>query len=183
MARTTSTQRGASRRTTRTAPSGPKSRGASTARSRKPPARPRAAVSRARRPAGPWIPVLVVALVAVLGWSLYPALRLQYIASRRLATVEQQYASQTKDKAALRSEVLDLQTPKGVEEAARKGLGYAKAGEDVYIVVPAGESASGTAKGAGVSTASAAEMPPPSLLQQLLDAFFGVEQPSAVVEP
>lgn len=183
MARTTSTQRGASRRTTRTASSGPKSRGASTSRSRKAPARSRASVSRARRPAGPWVPIAVVALVAVLAWSLYPALRLQYIASRSLASVQEQYASLAKSKDALRTQVTELQTPKGVEDTAREDLGYAKKGESVYIVVPAGESTSTAGKGSGVTTASAADMPAPSLLQQLLDLFFGVEQPSPVVAP
>jgi uncharacterized protein YpmB len=125
----------------------------------------------------------VVALVAVLAWSLYPALKLQYIASRSLATVQQQYASITKDKDTLRTQVTDLQTPKGVEETARKDLGYAKKGESVYIVVPAGGSTSTAGRDSGVTTASAADTPEPSLLQQLLDLFFGVEQSSPAVAP
>lgn len=183
MARTTSTQRGASRRTTRTASSGSKSRGASSSRSRKPPVRARASVSRAHRPAGPWVPIAVVALVAVLAWALYPALRLQYIASRSLASVQQQYASLAKNKDTLRTEVMDLQTPKGVEDTARKDLGYAKKGESVYIVVPAGESSATAGDRSGVTTASAADTPAPSLLQQLLDLFFGVDQSSPTVAP
>jgi len=122
-------------------------------------------------------------LVAVLAWALYPALRLQYIASRSLASVQQQYASLAKSKDALRTEVMDLQTPKGVEDTARKDLGYAKKGESVYIVVPAGESSATPGDGSGVTTASAADLPVPSLLQQLLDLFFGVDQSSPAVAP
>ena len=125
----------------------------------------------------------MVALVAVLAWSLYPALRLQYIASRSLDSVQQQYASLTKDKESLRSQVTDLQTPKGVEDTARKDLGYAKKGESVYVVVPAGESSRAAANAPGVTTASTADVPAPSLLQQLLDLFFGLQQASPSVAP
>ncbi len=180
MARTTSTQRGASRRTTRTAPGGPKSRGASTSRTRKTPARTRTTPSRAktRRPAGPWVPIAIVALVAVLAWSLYPAMRLQYLGSRRLAGVEQQYDSLKQREEAVRKEVDALSTPAGVEKAAREKLGFAKANDTVYVV-----SGGNTTKPAGVTNASAAGTPATPLLQQLLDFFFGFEQPSTAVEP
>jgi hypothetical protein len=124
-----------------------------------------------------------VALVAVLAWSLYPALRLQYIASRSLDSVQQQYASLTKDKESLRSQVTDLQTPKGVEDTARKDLGYAKKGESVYVVVPAGEPSGAAWNASGVTTASTADVTAPSLLQQLLDLFFGFQQASPSVAP
>jgi cell division protein FtsB len=190
MARTTSTQRGASRRTTRTASSGPKSRGASTTRSRKAPVRkaaPRAAApsrkrSAARRPAGPWVPIAVVALVAVLGWALYPAMRIEYQASRRLAGVAQQYDSLKQRNAANQQEVAALKTPAGVEKAARENLGYAKSGDNVYIVVPEEGTASAPGSGTGVSSASVAPQPP-NLIQQFLDLIFGVEQPAAPVAP
>jgi len=184
MGRTTSTQRGASRRSTPTAArSGSGGRGAATTRStstKKAPSRARAATkkSAARRPAGPWVPVLVVALVAVLGWSLYPALRLQYQASRRMAGLEQQYNSLRERNAALRSQVAELKTPKGVEKAARDNLGYAKTGERVYVVMP-----TSTANAAPAQAAAVAGEPDRSVVQVLLDALFGVEQPSTAVEP
>jgi cell division protein FtsB len=183
MGRTTSTQRGASRRSTPTAArSGSGGRGATTTRSRsaKAPARARTATkkSAARRPSGPWVPVLIVALVAVLGWSLYPALRLQYQASRRMAGLEQQYNSLRERNEALRSQVAELKTPKGVEKAARDNLGYAKNGERVYMVMPSTPASSAPAR-----TASVAGAPDRTVVQVLLDALFGVEQPSSTVEP
>ena len=187
MARTTSTQRGASRRTARTASSGPKSRAAAPSSSRKPAAAPRGRASSSRprarmqRPAGPWLPVAIVALVVVLGWSLYPALRLQYQASHSLAGLEQQRDSMAQYTASLRKQVADLSTPEGVEKAAREDLGYTKKGEHAYIVMPSGRS-TGTA-GAGGTTASIAGAPEPSLLQVVLDAVFGVAQPASDVEP
>jgi cell division protein FtsB len=188
MARTTSTQRGASRRTTRSASGGPGARGASASRSRKPAAaargrKPAVSRSRARRPAGPWLPVGIVALVVVLAWALYPALRLQYQGSRRMAGLEQQYVSLKARNDALRAQVAALKTPQGVEKAAREGLGYAKAGENVYVVIPSGQATSAQAGVTGVSAASAAATPVPSLLQLVLDALFGVVQPTSTVEP
>jgi cell division protein FtsL len=128
MARTTSTQRGASRRTTRSASGGKGGRGASVSRPRKGAgkARGRASAIHIPRPAGPWVPVTIVALVVVLAWSLYPAMRLQYQASRRMAGLEEQYDSLKKRNDALRKQVADLKTPEGVEKAAREDLGYAK---------------------------------------------------------
>lgn len=194
MARKTSTQQGASRRTTRTATSGSGARGASSSRSRKPAAassgarKPSASRGSKRAPArariripGPWVPVVVVVLLAVLGWSLYPALRLQYQASRRMAGLEQQYESLKKRNDSLRSQVADLKTPQGVEKAAREDLGYAKSGEHVYVVVPSGTATS--AKSAAVSTSSVADTSVASFVRALLDSIFGVQQPTSTVEP
>lgn len=193
MARTTSTQRGASRRTTRTASGGPVARGASSSRSKKKPAatsrasapRTRPASRTSRRPAGPWVPVAIVALVAVLAWSLYPAMRLQYQASRRVDGLQAQYDTLKKRNDALRTQVAALKTPQGVEKAAREGLGYTKKGEHAYVVLPAGQATSTDAAVGGASEASVAGTPQPSLLQVILDAIFGVEQPAptSTVEP
>jgi hypothetical protein len=121
--------------------------------------------------------------VVVLGWSLYPALRLQYQASRRMADLTQQYDSLKQRNDALRAQVAELKTPQGVERAAREDLGYAKTGDNVYVVIPSdGASATGTGD-AGVSTASATQTPDGSLLRYVLDALFGVEQPTSTVEP
>lgn len=133
------------------------------------------------RPAGPWLPVTIVALVLVLGWSLYPALRLQYQASRSLASLQQQRDAIARSNAALRKQVADLSTPAGVEKAAREDLGYTKKGDHAYVVMPSGTPTA--AAGAGSTTASVAGIPEPSLLQVVLDAIFGVAQPTSTVEP
>lgn len=199
MGRTTSTQRGASRRTASTTASrgGAARRGSASARTSsartssakrgsKSPARTGAKVRRTPaagrvrlQPAGPWMPVAAIVLVVVLGWSLYPALKLQYQTSRRAAGLEQQYESLRKRNAALSAEVAALKTPEGVEKAAREKLGYAKSGENVYVVIPDGS------KGASdVTTASMAGGSGTSLIQSILDVIFGVSTPSApVVEP
>lgn len=187
MARTTSTQRGASQRTVRSASGGPKTRAAASSRSRKTASAPRGRATasrpraRAQRPAGPWLPVAIVALVVVLGWSLYPALRLQYQASRSLTTLEQQRDTIATSNAALRKQVADLSTPAGVEKAAREDLGYTKKGDHAYIVMPSGTSTA--VGGTGSTTASIAGTPEPSLLQVVLDAVFGVTQPTSTVAP
>lgn len=186
MARTTSTQRGASRRsTTSTVRAGAAKRGATSRsrtattrtapRSRKAPAR-----AAARRPAGPWVPVIVVGIVFLLGWSLYPALRLQYQASRRQASLYQQYDALKARNEALRTQVADLKTPAGIEKAAREDLGYAKKGDNVYVVMPSGAP---TSTAAGTQDSSLASSPSGSIVQSLLDAIFGVQQPSTSVAP
>ena len=184
MGRTTSTQRGASRRTTSTAASrgGAARRGSTSSRpstaKRSAKASPRK-VTKTRsaplRPAGPWVPVAVIALVLVFGWALYPAMKLQYQTSRRAQGLEQQYASLRARNAALSAEVAALKTPAGVEKAAREKLGYAKTGENVLVVLPDGST------GASSTTTTAASMtgtPVPSIIQTVLDAIFGVSAPA-----
>ena len=182
MARTTSTQRGASRRTTRSASGGPARSGASASRSRKPPApaRGRTSASRSHKPAGPIIPIALVALLVLLAWALYPALRLQYQASRSLAGIEQQSAALKVRNAALKAQIADLKTPQGVEKAAREALGYAKKGDHAYVVV-SGQST--PTASAGISAASVTGPADASLWQLALDALFGVQQPTSTVEP
>jgi cell division protein FtsB len=188
MARTTSTQRGASRRTTPTATSGKGRSGASSTRSRKsaapsrksaPPSRGRSTSTRVQRPSGPIVPIAIIGVLFLLVWSLYPALKLQYQASRSLAGVEQESAALQAHNAALRAQVAALKTPEGVAKAAREALGYAKKGDHAYVVVPSGQATSG----AGAVTASVADTSGAPLLQQILDALFGVQQPTSTVEP
>jgi cell division protein FtsB len=186
MARTTSTQRGASRRSApSTARSGSKGRSApkragSTKASMPAKSRGTSARRTAARPAGPWVPVLVVALVAVLGWSLYPALRLQYQASRRQAGLEQQFDSLRQRNEKLRAQVAELKTSKGVEKAAREDLGYAKAGEHVYVVTRSPSSSAPSSGAAPVQSAQTTGGQAPSVVRTLLDALFGVQQQSDV---
>ncbi|MDO8963671.1 MAG: septum formation initiator family protein [Coriobacteriia bacterium] len=123
-----------------------------------------------RRAATPWVPILLVAALALLAWSLYPAMRLQYQTGRRVAGLEEQYSQLRQRNRSLRSEVADLKTPEGVERAARESLGFAKEGENVYVVMPT-DGATGTAD-------VAAQAPGRSALQVVLDALFGVAPPA-----
>ncbi len=188
MGRTTSTQRGASRGKTKTAASRGGSAGRNSATSRAPAAK-RGSKSSARkvssprridlRPAGAWLPIAIVALVVVLGWQLYPAMRLQYQSARRAAGLEEQYRSLRSRQAALSAEVSELKTPQGVEKAAREKLGYTKTGENVYVVIPDGSTPS-----SGVATASTTADSSGSILQAVLDAIFGVSaEPTPGLEP
>jgi len=188
MGRTTSTQRGASRRTKPTTASSGGAARRSSSTTRKPAAKrgskagPRKAAPARRadlRPAGPWVPIAIVALVVVMGWSLYPALKLEYQASRRAATKEQQYQALRARQATLTAEVAALQTPEGVEKAAREKLGFTKKGEHVYVVVPEGSAAA-----SGSTTASMAGAAATSIVQDVLDLVFGVSPPgSTSLEP
>lgn len=185
MSSSTSSQRGASRRTTsRTGSGGGRASssartGASASRTRTTPKRTPAKTasrpaSRApRRPAGPWVPIGVVAALVLLAWALYPALRLQYQTSRRVAGLEQQYAALRARNRTLKAEVAELKTPAGVAKAAREGLGFAKQGENVYVVMPAGGA---TAPSEAAVTGSADR----SAAQVVLDAVFGVKAPDSV---
>jgi cell division protein FtsB len=126
------------------------------------------------------VPVIVLGLVALLGWTLYPALKLQYQESRRQAGLQQQYDSLRQRNEALRAQVAELKTPAGVEKAAREDLGYAKSGEHVYIVMPSASSTAGTGP---TATSSASAASGSSVIRTLLDVIFGVEEPSSDVEP
>lgn len=187
MARSSTTKTQATRRSTTASGGGPRgsSRGSASRSSKKPAtrsksrAKPRAGVSGHRGPrfsAGPWAPGIVLGLVLVLGWTLYPALRLQYQTSRRMAGLQQQYRSLRDRNEALRAQVAELKTPEGVEKAARSNLGYTKSGEHVYIVMP-DESEVTTAE-APITAAGR------TAVQVVLDALFGVAPPASEdIEP
>lgn len=114
------------------------------------------------------IPLGIVAVLVLLGWALYPALRLQYQTGRRVAGLEQQYDSLRKRNEQLRSQVAALQTPQGVEHEAER-LGLAKQGEHVYVVV-------GAKPTTGAAKAAAPETRERTAVQVILDAIFGVEE-------
>ncbi|HEY5516993.1 MAG TPA: septum formation initiator family protein [Coriobacteriia bacterium] len=121
----------------------------------------------------------IVALVVVMGWSLYPALKLEYQASRRAATKEQQYQALRARQATLTEEVAALQTPAGVEKAAREKLGFTKKGEHVYVVIPDGSAAASDSATASMAGAAAT-----SIVQDVLDLVFGVSSPASTsIEP
>lgn len=115
----------------------------------------------------------------MLAWALYPAIRLEYQASRDEATHQAELKTLSEGNKKLSAEVDALKTPKGVEKAARESLGYAKSGEHVYVVVPPTAEDSSAAD----LDVSQADVTGRSVVQVLLDALFGVQQPSNNVEP
>lgn len=117
--------------------------------------------------------------MVVLAWSLYPAIRLEYVASRQKAGLESKRDSLAEGNAELLEQVADLKTPEGVEREARESLGYAKSGENVYVVMPPDSGQTG-AENLAVGQADVVGR---SVVQVLLDAIFGVEEPSTAVEP
>lgn len=132
--------------------------------------KPRAASRRAHRPL---VPIAVLGAVVLLVWSMYPALKVQYETSRRLAGLQQQYQDLSAKNQTLRAQVADLKTPEGVEKAARENLGLVRPGENLYVVIPA-------AAASGNPPAAASSSPPGSdsrdAVTAFLDAIFGVRR-------
>jgi cell division protein FtsB len=119
------------------------------------------------------VPIAVVMALGLLGWVLYPALKLQYQTSRRVAGLEQKYDSLRKRNETLRAEVAGLKTPEGVAKAASEGLGFTKQGENLYVVMPSKAPTS-------QAEAPVATRDERSAVQIVLDAVFGVEEPASV---
>jgi cell division protein FtsL len=192
---TSSSQRGASRSGRHSSPATGKGTGGSSARTRKgatassSPRKPRTtakrrsttgAASGARRKtprSAPRLglsrmtPVLVIASVFLLAWTIYPAAKLQYQTGRRVAGLQAQYDSLKKKNQTLKAEVAELKQPEGVEKAARETLGLTRPGENVYVVMPADE-ASGQSPIARGDTSSDSR----DVVTALLDAVFGVRK-------
>ena len=95
---------------------------------------------------------------------MYPALKVQYEASRSVAGLEQEYEDLRERNETLRAEVADLKTAEGVERVARESLGFTRPGENVYVVMP-------PAAGDSSSTADPAASDP---VATLLDAVFSL---------
>ncbi len=180
MPRSSRTQHGASARTgrARTSRTPPKARvpakRSRTQATRKPARKPS---SRARKRVRdiPWryLPAALVALVVILGWTLYPVVRLSYRESRERAKLEQQLADIKKRNEELKQEVAKLKTPAGVEDAARDRLGFVKKGEHMYIVMPSGGATASHSPTAG-SVRTADVSGEEGFVQQVLDGIFGV---------
>jgi cell division protein FtsL len=190
-----SSQRGASRSGRSSSPATGKGTGGSSARTRKgatassSPRKPRTTAKRrsstgaaggarrtSSRPAprrgfSRMTPVLVVASLLLLAWTIYPAARLQYQTSRRVAGLQAQYDSLKQKNRSLKAEVAELKQPEGVERAARETLGLARPGENVYVVMPAAV-ASGQPSVAKVDASKDAR----DVVTTLLDAMFGVRK-------
>jgi hypothetical protein len=121
--------------------------------------------------------------LAVLAWALYPALRVQYQTSRRVAGLEQQYSALRKRNETLRATVAELRTPQGVEKAARESLGFTKKGENVYVVMPASGTVAATAAAASaVGAPGATGADDRTAVQVILDAVFGVAPPASAAD-
>lgn len=128
--------------------------------------------------AAPGIRVVVAVALVALIWVLYPAIRLEYQASRHKAVLENERDAIASQNAKVHKEVDSLKTPEGVEKEARESLGYAKRGDNVYVVVSPTSSTTG-----GPAPIEQADVNGRSIVTVLLDAIFGVAQPSTHSEP
>lgn len=164
----TSAAASSSPRKRRTPPSKPREASGAGGGARR--SKPRAAPRRVR---GPLVPIAVVGAVVLLAWSMYPALKVQYETSRRLAGLEQQYKDLSEKNQTLRAQVANLKTPEGIEKAARESLGLVRPGENVYVVMPS-SAASGQPSDATSSTGPASDSR--DVVTAFLDAIFGVRR-------
>lgn len=115
-----------------------------------------------------WVPLIVVAIVVAVGWTMWPALKLEYQTSRNYVGLQQQYKDLKTRNASMEAQVAELKTPQGVEKAARENLGFVKAGEHAYVVMQSGAP---TATPSSVASAAADSRP---AWQVVLDLVFGV---------
>lgn len=113
----------------------------------------------------------VFAVVALAAWMLYPVVRLQYEQHHQVASLQSELDGLKARNKTLRSQVGELKTPAGVEQAAREDLGYVKKGENAVVVT--GKVATGTASASRAASSAAAAGDQP-LLTRLLDAVFGL---------
>lgn len=112
--------------------------------------------------------MILVVGVLLLGWFLYPTLRLHYQEQRKLQQLQTQLAQIQDRNRQLKAQVQDLKTPAGIEAAARD-LGLAKKGEQLWVTMRGGKVTSDAA-----TSAVQAAVAPPGPLTRLLDAVFGV---------
>lgn len=110
--------------------------------------------------------LLIVASVIFAAWTIYPVLRIQYIEQRNVATLEVELAGLKDRNAALRAEVDELKTPKGVEEIARGTLGLVKPGEQAYVVTGGSTESTGAVPAGDASTPA---------WRAVLDLLFGLK--------
>lgn len=117
----------------------------------------------------PVVPIAIVASLVLLAWFLYPVLRLRYQEQRKYDQLEQQLTQVRQRNSRLKQDVQRLQTPAGIEAAARD-LGLAKKGEQVYVTVPVGKKVAATQSPSLVQAADTT----PDQLTRVLDFLFGV---------
>ncbi|MDI6843416.1 MAG: septum formation initiator family protein [Anaerosomatales bacterium] len=108
------------------------------------------------------------------GWILYPVMKIEYQQQRQKQTLEQRLAALKERNEQLLEKAQRLQTPEGVEEAARESLGLARPGEQVYIVTE-GEPTAAPAPDVSDQTRSI-QATDTSALTAILDLIFGVKR-------
>lgn len=174
---TTGTRSGAARSTASRKASTPKAKSAvrsSTTRGRVTTSssssrrRPSAAARRRPRTSSKWVPLIVVVIVVAVGWTMWPALKLEYQTSRNYVGLQRQYKDLKTRNASMEAQVAELKTPQGVEKAARENLGFVKAGEHAYVVMESG------APTTTPSAAASATVDARPAWQVVLDLVFGV---------
>ena len=109
-----------------------------------------------------------------MGWYLYPLLRMHYAETSEVARLEKELDDLQDRNEQLRHDVERLQTPQGVEEAARESLGYVKPGENAYVVLAPDRSLLETADVVPDAEAYRESGSPP-LWRRVLDFVFGVD--------
>jgi hypothetical protein len=120
-----------------------------------------------------YFPVILIVAVVLVGWYLYPVLRIHYAEQAEVARLEAQLSELQERNSGLRDQVEHLKTPEGVEAAARQSLGYVRPGENLYVVTVEGEDPAEAAVLADASADTGVEGP---LWQSVLDFVFGLER-------
>ena len=115
------------------------------------------------------MPLLIVLVLALIGWVFYPPMKIQYQESREQMRLEAELESLKERNDALSAQVQRLQTPEGVEEVARESLGLVKPGENLYLLIDPDEETS-----TPLPASPDEEVVQESLWYGLLDLVFGV---------
>ncbi len=115
----------------------------------------------------------VAALLVFTIWCFYPVARVQYREQRERARLERELEALKASNAELRARVDRLKTPEGVEDVARRKMGYVREGEHAYVVTDwvTTESSATTLS----RVRKRAEPPPTPVMERILDAVFGVD--------
>ncbi len=113
----------------------------------------------------------VCAGVVLAAWWVYPVLKMHYVEQRQLASLTAEYTAVKTRNVTLRKEVKSLQTPQGIEAAARETLGLVHQGENAYVVLQSGPRKPAATNDLAPAVASTVTSDP---VTTLLDAVFGV---------
>jgi cell division protein FtsB len=140
--------------------------------SKAPATRKKAVRPRGWTPPGNTLAWCVCVGVVLAAWWLYPVVRMHYVEQRQLASLTAEYRAVKSRNAVLRNQVKRLQTPQGIEAAARETLGLVRKGENAYVVMQPGLP-KGKA-GADEAPAPVRSVVATDPLTQLLDVLFGV---------
>jgi cell division protein FtsB len=151
---------------------------ASTAHTRRTPARKPAAAKKREATAHRWwlLPLVVIAVVSLFVAGYYPVARVQYRETRERSRLQAELDAIRARNGRLRTDVARLKTPEGVEDYARLQLGMVKRGEHQVVVVD-GTEATQTLLARGVPEIDSQEAvkPPVGQWTAFLDAIFGVQ--------